>query len=117
VTDQGLTELPLYPEARRCTAPATARILEMFTTVACHQLTGPDHTVVRTFHPELTDLQHQVLDLLEIPTAVYSPAPKMPLKAVREERKPSHAALHSPRRANPVRWPAAWLVLQFRSPR
>jgi hypothetical protein len=30
--------------------------------------------VLRTFHPELTDLQQQVLDLLDIPTSVYSPS-------------------------------------------
>jgi hypothetical protein len=28
--------------------------------------------VLRTFAPELTDLQHQILDLLDIPTAVYT---------------------------------------------
>jgi hypothetical protein len=29
--------------------------------------------VLRTFHPELTELQRQVLDLLDIHTSVYSP--------------------------------------------
>ncbi len=73
MTDTGLTELSLYPEDRGCTAPTTARILEIFTGVARHQLTAPDGTVLRTFHPELTDLQQQVLDLLDIPATVYSP--------------------------------------------
>jgi transposase len=74
MTDAGLDELSLYPEDRGCTAPTTARILEIFTGVARHELTAPDGTILRTFHPELTDLQRQVLDLLDIPTTVYSPA-------------------------------------------
>jgi hypothetical protein len=74
MTNAGLTELSLYPEDRGCAAPTTARILEIFTGVARHQLTTPDGQVLRTFHPDLTDLQQQVLDLLDIPTSVYSPA-------------------------------------------
>ncbi len=69
----GLSELSLYPEDRGCAAPTTARILEIFTGVARHELTAPDATVLRTFHPELTDLQRQVLDLLDIPSSVYGP--------------------------------------------
>lgn len=75
MTAQGLTELSLYPEDRGCAAPTTARILEIFTSVARHHLAAPDGTVLRTFHPELTDLQRQVLDLLDIPTSVYNPGP------------------------------------------
>ena len=29
-------------------------------------------TVLRTFAPELTDVQHQILDLLDIPTSLYT---------------------------------------------
>jgi hypothetical protein len=71
--DAGINELSLYPEDRGCTAPTTARILEIFTGVARHELAAPDGTVLRTFHPELTELQRQVLDLLDIHTSVYSP--------------------------------------------
>jgi hypothetical protein len=74
MAEQGLTELSLYPEDRGCAAPTTARILEIFTGVARHQLTAPDGQVLRTFQPDLTDLQHQVLNLLDIPTSTYSPA-------------------------------------------
>jgi transposase len=74
MADAGLNELSLYPEDRGCAAPTTARILEIFTGVARHQLTAPDGTALRTFQPELTDLQQQVLDLLDIPTSVYSPS-------------------------------------------
>jgi hypothetical protein len=74
MTRTGLDELSLYPEDRGCAAPTTAQILEIFTGVARHQLTTPDGTVLRTFHPQLTDLQQQVLDLLDIPTTIYSPS-------------------------------------------
>lgn len=73
MTDRGLDQLSLYPEDRGCPAPTTARILEIFAGVARHHLTDPAGTIIRTFHPELTDLQRQVLDLLDIPTSVYTP--------------------------------------------
>jgi transposase len=67
-----IPNLAVYPEDRTCTAPTTARIIDLFEHVARHHLTTPDGTVLRTFAPELTDLQHQILDLLDIPTAVYT---------------------------------------------
>jgi hypothetical protein len=72
MAEAGLTELSLYPEDRGCAAPTTARILEIFTGVARHQLTDTQGNVLRTFQPELTDLQLQVLALLDIPVSVYS---------------------------------------------
>ena len=74
MADAGLTELSLYPEGRGCAAPTTTRILEIFSDVARHDLTAPDGTVLRTFQPELTDLQRQVLALLDIPISAYRPA-------------------------------------------
>jgi transposase len=73
MADAGLTELSLYPEDRGCAAPTTTRILEIFSDVARHDLTAGDGTVLRTFQPQLTDLQRQVLALLDIPSSVYSP--------------------------------------------
>jgi transposase len=75
MTHRGLDQLSLYPEDRGCTTPTAARVLEIFNGVARHHLTDPDGTIIRTFHPQLTELQCQVLDLLDIPTTVYSPAP------------------------------------------
>jgi hypothetical protein len=69
-----LAELSLYPEGRGCAALTTARILEIFSGVARHELTDTDGTVLRTFHPEFTNLQRQVLDLLDIHTSLYQPA-------------------------------------------
>ena len=68
---QGLTGIPLYPELRNCPAPSAPRILEIFTDLQRHQLHADDE-VVQVFEPELTPLQHQVLDLLHVPAAVYT---------------------------------------------
>ncbi|HZJ04391.1 MAG TPA: IS1634 family transposase [Nocardioidaceae bacterium] len=73
MADRGLTELSLYPEDRGCAAPTTARILEIFASLARHHLRDTDQRHVQTFHPELTELQTQVLDLLDIPTSAYTP--------------------------------------------
>ena len=69
----GLDHIALYPELRSCPAPSAPRILEIFNTVARHHLT--DHgRVVQIFEPTLTPLQHQVLDLLNIPADTYTRA-------------------------------------------
>ena len=67
-----VANLAVYPEDRTCTAPTTAPIIDIFDHVSRHHLTAPDGTVLRTFAPELTDLQHQILDLLDIPTSLYT---------------------------------------------
>ena len=66
-----LDTIPLYPELRSCPAPSAARILEIFTGVARHHLINEDH-VVQVFEPTLTPLQHQVLELLDIPANTYT---------------------------------------------
>ena len=64
-----LDNIPLYPEFRDCPAPSTERILEIFATLARHQL-HRNGALVQTFEPELTTQQLQVLDLLgRAPTA------------------------------------------------
>lgn len=68
---QGLTGIPLYPELRNCPAPSAPRILEIFTGLQRHQLHAGDD-VAQIFEPELTPLQHQVLDLLHVPANVYT---------------------------------------------
>ncbi len=66
-----LNNIALYPEFRDCKAPSTERILEIFATVARHQL-HRDGTLVQTFQPELTSQQRQVLDLLGLPHSAYT---------------------------------------------
>ncbi|MGH8826444.1 MAG: IS1634 family transposase [Jiangellaceae bacterium] len=68
----GLPELSLYPEDRGCAAPTAARVLQIFHGLARHHLRGRDGTHLQTFQPALTDLQHQVLNLLEIPHTAYT---------------------------------------------
>lgn len=67
-----LDAIPLYPELRSCPTPSAPRILEIFTGVTRHHLQDTNGHVVQVFEPTLTPLQHQVLDLLAIPTATYT---------------------------------------------
>ena len=73
-----LDNIALYPEFRDCKAPSTERILEIFATVARHQL-HRDATPIQTFEPELTAQQQQVLDLLGLPHSAYT----QPVKSTR----------------------------------
>jgi transposase len=66
-----LTELPLYPEGRGCSAPSAARIFEIFSGLARQHLIGPDGDVIQTFPPELTKLQRIVLELLGVAEQSY----------------------------------------------
>jgi transposase len=66
-----LNHIPLYPEFRDCTAPSTQRILEIFTNLTRHQL-HRDGILVKTFEPELTTQQQQVLDLFGLAPTAYT---------------------------------------------
>ena len=69
-----LDTIELYPELRNCTAPSTERILEIFATVGRHQL-HHDGVLVKTFQPELTAQQQQVLQLLGLAPSAYTQLP------------------------------------------
>jgi transposase len=71
---EGISELPLYHEQRACTAPTAARIFDHFAGVQRHYLIR-DGRHLQTFHPELTGLQLQLLDLLGIPASAYTNDP------------------------------------------
>jgi len=62
---QGVNELLLYPEERRCKRPTTEQVLRLFSHVERHQLLRHGKTV-QLFHPQLTELQKQVLALLGV---------------------------------------------------
>jgi transposase len=66
-----LDNIALYPEYRDCKAPSTERILEIFATVTRHQL-HRDNTLIKTFQPNLTSQQHQILELLDIHPSAYT---------------------------------------------
>jgi hypothetical protein len=65
-----LAKIRLYPELRNCTSPSTERILEIFSTVTRHHLHHGD-LLIKTFHPELTAQQEQILNLLNLDPNVY----------------------------------------------
>ena len=70
MTQENITDLPLYHEDRSCTAPTAARVFNHFADVQRHHLTRDDEHV-QTFEPQLTPLQQQLLDLLGMPPAAY----------------------------------------------
>ncbi|MEO7420808.1 MAG: IS1634 family transposase [Ornithinibacter sp.] len=65
-----LIKIRLYPEFRNCTSPSTERILEIFATLSRHQL-HHDGALIKTFHPELTAQQEQVLELMNLTPGIY----------------------------------------------
>lgn len=66
----GVTELPIYPEERQSHRPTAEQVFRLFSHQARSVLVvaGKD---VRVVHPELTDLQRQVLHLMGVPTSAY----------------------------------------------
>jgi hypothetical protein len=71
MTRERINELPLYPERRACRQPTAARTLELFADLTRHQLAHHGHQA-KTFAPQLTPLQTQLLDLLDVPTTAYT---------------------------------------------
>jgi transposase len=65
-----IAQLPLYPEERRCKRPTTEQVLRLFSHAERHVLLRHG-TPVQVFHPELTDLQKQVLHLLGVPLRAF----------------------------------------------
>jgi transposase len=74
MTRQDIPELALYHEQRACAAPTAARIYDAFTDVQRHHLTR-DGQRIQTFDPQLTPLQHQLLELLGVPASAYTTDP------------------------------------------
>jgi transposase len=68
---QKITELPIYPEQRRCKHPTTEQILRLFSLAERHTLLRQEQTV-QVFLPELTGIQSQTLELLGVPEAAFS---------------------------------------------
>lgn len=86
MADQNLRELPLYHEQRACAAPTAARIYEQFTGVQRHLITS-NGRLIQTFDPKLTDLQQQLLQLLDVPASNYTSRPQDPTgRRVKNER-------------------------------
>ncbi|MCA1700839.1 MAG: IS1634 family transposase, partial [Actinobacteria bacterium] len=69
-----ITDLPLYPEDRSCTAPTATRVFDHLAQLQRHHLIR-DGRAVQTFQPQLTPLQAKLLDLLDIPASAYTTSP------------------------------------------
>ena len=67
----GLQEIPLYPEERDCKAPTARRVFDIFANLKRHEL-WEGGVRRRAFEPELTPIQRQVLELLDVPETVFA---------------------------------------------
>jgi transposase len=65
----GITSLPIYPETRACTCPTIFDIVRLFKNVERYEVVAGENTMI--FPAELTDIQKEVLSLLEVPVAAY----------------------------------------------
>ncbi len=65
-----IPELPLYPEERNTKRPTGDQSLRLFSLAQRHILTADERTL-RTFQPELTTLQLQILNLLGVPSDAF----------------------------------------------
>ncbi|MBM4028782.1 MAG: IS1634 family transposase [Planctomycetes bacterium] len=65
-----LESLPILPEGRPSKTPTTARLLEMFSGVCWYEFERGEEIV--TFPIELTPLQRELLELLEVDPAAYA---------------------------------------------
>lgn len=68
--EHGIDSLPLYPEERTTQRPTAEQILRLYSLLERHELRASG-TLVRSFEPQLTPLQLQVLDLLGVPQSAY----------------------------------------------
>ena len=67
---ESIEELPLYPEQRLCTHPTTEQILRLFSHAERHKLIKGGKTI-QIFDAKLTDLQHQLINLLGVPPQAF----------------------------------------------
>ncbi|MGH2843889.1 MAG: IS1634 family transposase, partial [Solirubrobacteraceae bacterium] len=69
-----VAQLALYPEHRACAAPTAERVFDAFTNLQRHRLTSHGRHI-KTFQPQLTALQSQLLDLLGVAEQAYTSGP------------------------------------------
>jgi transposase len=66
---QAVDYLPIYPEAKHCPYPTTFDIVRLFNNVERYEVQDNDRTFI--FPSQLNKIQKQVLELLEVPIALY----------------------------------------------
>jgi transposase len=65
-----IKELPIYPEDRTSSHPTTQQLMRLFSLIERHVLLR-DGAFVQLFNPKPTELQLQVLRLLNVPMSAY----------------------------------------------
>ena len=68
----GVTSIPIYPEERECQHPTTHSIMRVFRDVEKFEISDRQNDIKEYFPPELTDLQKQILTLMEVPISLYA---------------------------------------------
>ncbi len=63
--------LALYPEERKCMSPTTERIIDLFSNIRRHRLYDKDKEI-KCFYDSISELQEQVLDLLNVSKDSYT---------------------------------------------
>jgi len=66
---EGIGSLPLFPEGRETERPTCPRILEAFARVSWHEVQRGEEVI--QFPVKLTELQRQLLRLMEVPPELY----------------------------------------------
>ena len=66
---KSLVSLPIYPEGKPCKYPTTFDIVRLFKGVVRYEVLHGEH--VHIFPAQLTDIQQEVLPLVEIPVSLY----------------------------------------------
>jgi transposase len=67
---EGVAELPIYPEERRCHRPTAEQVFRLFSHQA-RTVLGIGGNDVRVVEPVLTDLQREILHLVGVPASAY----------------------------------------------
>ena len=66
---KGIHSLPIYPEDRTCPFPTIFDITRLFRNVERYEVSAGEKTLI--FPAELTSIQKEVLNVLEVPVAAY----------------------------------------------
>ena len=72
---KGVASLPMYHEARPCTAPTAARVIELLEPLSATNVLHAGQLLAVSL-PELDALQRQMLSLLKVPLRGYGIARK-----------------------------------------
>ena len=67
-----IESLPLYYEERKCKAPTTRRLIDLFDNIQHHELASAGKRAPMRFATEFSELQREVLRLLDVPERLYA---------------------------------------------